>query len=361
MRKRILVVNKFCPLHPRAGGAEKNLEEIFSRIGERADVHLIAAMFPGAKREERYRNITITRLGSARSENAIYIHLLMPFMLRAHLRRLKPDMLVEDVSVIPFFTPLFYPTQKKIIIIHHLNGGQFFRSQRFLYAAIGYLAERFFLLFYRKETVVTVSEWMSRALAHHGFSNVHVIKNGVDRELLSLPKARAASPTVLFLGRLENRKGADLLLATYPLVRRKVPDVRYVLAGQEFGRLVFPAGVEHLGFVPEEKKRRLLSGAWLCAVPSRIEGYGIVPLEASATGTFVIANDTEGLRESVKNGETGVLTNCSDTEAFARIIIEWLDKKKLLLKEDGGRAWARIHDWDVSAREMGKVINAYEE
>lgn len=373
MRKRILVVNKFCPLHPRAGGAEKNLEEIFSRIGERADVHLVAAMFPGAKREERYRNIAITRIGSAHSENVIRIHLLVPFVLRTYLRRLKPENLVEDVSVIPFFTPLLFPGQKKTVIVHALNGRHAFASQRFVYALIANIAEAFFLLLYRRERIIVVSEWMREALLRHGFRDVHKILNGVDRELRSVTKVYAPHPTVLFLGRLEGRKGADLFLKTYPLVRRAIPRVRYVVAGADFPfgsarikdalapwRQYPPEQIDFLGYVSEEEKRRLLAEAWLLAVPSRTEGYGITPLEANATGTFVIANNTEGLRESVKNGETGILTNCLDAEVFARTIIEWLDKEKLLAKEAGGRAWAAKHDWGTSAEEMGTLINAYE-
>lgn len=352
------MINKFCPLHPRAGGAEKNLEETFSRIGERTEVHLIAAMFPGAKREERHRNITITRLGSARSENIIRIHLLVPFLLRAHLRRLRPDVLVEDMSVVPFFSPWLCPAQKKVVLIHHLNGLQFFRSQRFPYALIGYLAEKLFLLSYRRETVVTVSGWMRNTLAAHGFTNLHVIKNGVDHKLIGMVKERSPVPMVLFLGRLENRKGPDLFLKTYSLVKRKVPNVRYVLAGQSFERFNVPGGVERLGAVTEERKRELLRTAWLCVAPSRIEGYGIVPLEAAATGTFVVGNDVEGLRESVRDGVTGTLIDCRDAERFAATIVSWLDEKKLRARESDCRAWAQAHNWDTSASATATLIES---
>lgn len=352
---RILVINKFCPRHPKAGGAEKHLEEIFSRIAAHDEVHLLAAMFPGAPREETYRHIRIHRLGSARSENTVGIHLRIPVVLRKWLRTLQPDLLVEDVSVVPFFTPLLYPRQRKLVIVHNLNGIQFFRSQRFFYAIIGYLAERLFLLLYRREKVIVVSEWMRRALAAHNFRDVQKVLNGVDETLLTVKKEYAPEPTVLFLGRIENRKGVDLFLHTYPRVKRAVPNVRYIVAGREFGgksEIIKPEGVEFTGYVSEKGKRELLSRAWLAVVPSRVEGYGIAAIEAAATGTFVIANDTEGLRESVKHGETGVRVDCYDAETFARTMVAWLNKTKLQVQEKYCRAWAAQHHWDASAHEL---------
>jgi len=370
MEKTILVINKFCPLHPKAGGAEKNLAEIFSRIGAHNRVYLISAMFPGALREESHRNINIIRIGNPHSENVIRIHLLLPFALKRYLRTLKPDILFEDVSVIPLFTPLFYPKQKKAVMIHNFNGKYAFSSQRPLFALISVIAEMFFRILYKKETVIVVSEWMRDKLLSSGFTNIHKILNSVDKDLLNIKKEYAKRPTVLFLGRLEGRKGTDLLLKTYPLVKRMVEDVRYVIAGPDFSfgrnrtRAVMdqyrhdyrPEDISFLGFVSEEQKRELLQTTWLFVVPSRIEGYGITVLEANATGTFVIGNDVPGLRESVKNGKAGLLVDCYDTPRFAKAITEWLNLEKVREKEKECRAWAATHDWDESAKQMESII-----
>lgn len=361
MRRTILVVNKFCPRHPLAGGAEKHLEEIFSRIGAHHAVHLIAAMFPGAAREETYRNIHIHRFGRARSDNRVLIHLLLPFLMRRYARTLPADVLVEDMSVVPFFSPIFCRNVTRVTLTHHLNGRQFFGSQKFPYAVIGYLAEKLFLMLYKKETVVTVSEWMKRTLEAHGFTNVRKILNGVDETLLSVKKEYAPDPTVLFLGRLEHRKGVDLFLKTYPLVKTHVPNVHYVIAGHAFRPYPPTPGVTFTGHVSEEEKQKLLSRAWLYTAPSRREGYGIGVIEANATGTFVVANDTEGLRESVQNGTTGALVNCYDAAAFAQAITEWLDLAKLLAHEKPCRAWATDHKWGKSSRELEMALQTSRE
>ncbi len=373
MQKTILVINKYCPLHPKAGGAEKNLVELFSRIAETHEVTLLAARFPGAPQEERYRNIRIIRIGSPRSENVIRIHLLLPIALGNYLRRIRPDTLFEDMSVLPFFSPILHPKQKKIVMAHGLNGRHIFSSQRFFYALAGYLAEKLFLLSYRRETVIVVSKWMRETLLARGFRNVKIVLNGVDEDFFKIKKNYAPRPTVLFLGRLEGRKGIDILLRTFPLVRKSIPSVRYAIAGRRFyfgeprwlKKILdrFTEGyskdeIEFLGFVSEARKRELLSEAWILAMPSRTEGYGITAIEANATGTFVIGNDTEGLREAIQHGETGMLVDCRITEKFSKKIIEWLNKKKLESRENACKAWARTHSWDKAAQEVTKLVTS---
>ena len=370
-KKTILIINKFCPLHPKAGGAEKNLLEIFSRIGKTHEVILLSALFPGARQEEIYQNIRIIRIGSSTSENVIRIHLLLPFALRKYLRIMKPDILFEDESVLPFFTPLLYPKQKKIVMIHGFNRHHFFPSQRFPFSLIAFCIEKLFFLFYHKETIIVVSEWMKETLLRHKFLHVHKILNGVDEVFFSIQKQYAPRPTVLFFGRLEGRKGVNFLLNAFPFVKEKIPSIHFIIAGKRFffgetlrlkkiinrfQKMYSPDQIQFTGYVSETQKQELLSKAWLVVVPSRIEGYGISVIEASATGTFVIANNTEGLRESVKDRETGILINCTDPKNLSEKIIEWLNKEKLHTQEKECRAWASTHSWEKGAKEMESII-----
>lgn len=354
--KKILIINKFCPLHPNAGGAEKHLLEISSRFGKEYEIYLLAAMFPGAKRDEIYQNIHILRFGQENSQNHIKIHFLLPLLTGKYLKILKPEMLIEDMSVIPFFTPILYPKQRKLIIAHHLNGLQFFQSQKFVYAIIGYLAEKLFLVLYKKECVVTVSEWMKQTLIRHKFKNIHKILNGIDEKLFQIKKQYSETPTVLFLGRLENRKGPDLFLNTYSIVKKIIPNVRYIIAGQTLENFEKTEGVDFLGRVSEEKKMELFSQTWLYVAPSRIEGYSISTIEANATGTFVVGNNVNGLTESIQNNQTGILTDCFDPQVFAQTIINNLDKNELIKKEEICRVWARKHNWQDSAEKIKKII-----
>ncbi|MEX1013693.1 MAG: glycosyltransferase family 4 protein [Candidatus Paceibacterota bacterium] len=363
--KKILVINKYCPLHPKAGGAEVRLKDIFSRIGKNHKVYLLTAMFPGAKRKETYENINIIRLGKTDSENTIRIHFLIVLLIRKYLKKIKPDVLYEDISVLPFFTPILCPSQEKVVIIHHLNKRDFFKSQRLIFALIGYLAEISFLFTYKKQKVIVVSEWMKDELEKKNFKDVTKILNGTSKKLFS-DKKYNKNPTVLFLGRLEKRKGIDLFLKTYPLVIKRVSNVNYIVAGEEFKfkRKGFSLeklkekykNIQFLGYVTEEKKKQLLESCWLYVAPSIIEGYGISVLEANSTGTFVIGNKVKGLNESIKDKKTGQLIDCYNTKIFAKTIINWLDKNKLKEKEENCKKWAKKHDWDKAALETEKLI-----
>ncbi len=368
---KILIINKYGPKHPKVGGAEIRLKEIFKRLAKKHDIYLLTAMFPGAKRKELYKGINIIRLGKADSENTIRIHFLILFKLKYFLNKIKPDLLYEDVSVIPFFTPIFYPNQKKAVIIHNFNRSHFFKSQRFIFAIIGYIAEKMFSWFYKKEKLIVVSEWMKKELKRLHFTNITKILNGVDHSLIG-QKKYSKNPTILFLGRLEGRKGIDYFLKTYPLVKKQAPNIKYLIAGGEFlfaknnlslkdfKKANKSKDIRFLGYVSENKKKSLFQKSWLYVVPSRIEGYGISVLEANCTGTFVIGNNVKGLQESIKDNKTGKLIDCSKPKIFAQTLINWLNKEKLKTKEKECRKWAKFHNWDKAAKQTEESLQKNE-
>ncbi len=365
---KILIINKYGPKHPKKGGAEIRLKEIFQRLAKKHDIYLLTSMFPGAKRKEKYKGINIIRLGKMNSDNTIRIHFLIILKLKKFLNKIKPDILYEDISVIPFFTPIFYPKQKKVIIIHNFNRSHFFKSQRFIFAIIGYLAEKMFSWFYKKENLIVVSEWMKKELKKLHFKNITKVLNGVDHSLIS-NKKYSKNPTILFLGRLEGRKGIDYFLKTYPIVKKYISNIKYIIAGgeflfvnnnislKEFKKANKNKNIEFLGYVSENKKKELFQKCWLYSVPSRIEGYGISVLEANCTGTFVVGNNVKGLQESIKNKKTGRLVNCSNPKIFAKALIKELNIKRLTKKENDCRKWAKFHNWDKAAQETNNFFN----
>jgi glycogen(starch) synthase len=126
---------------------------------------------------------------------------------------------------------------------------------------------------------------------------------------------RDGLPLIVFAGRLEYEKGVQTILEAMPLIDRLSPGVSLVLAGTGTYRSALEARaaslgldgrVRFLGFVDEKRLRGLYAAADLVVVPSLYEPFGLVALEAMATGTPVLASDTGGLREIVDHGVTGV-------------------------------------------------------
>ncbi len=363
---RIFILNKYDPKHPRAGGAEARLRETIIRLKNRGhEIFILSAMFPGAKRQESAFGARIFRIGFKNSYNVIFIHILGFLYAPFFVKKIRPDIVYEDISPLPWFTPLTMPKRKKLIIIHHINANIFFKTQLFPLALIAYLLEQSIRFFYKKEKIISVSPSTTRELLKMKFNrrNIFEIKDGVDADKYRPSRKKFGQPTVLFLGRHELRKGLDLLIKTYNIVKQKVPNVRYILIGDGKDKKKFEnmakgkKGIEFKGFVSGEEKLKYLQKSWVLAVPSRTEGYCMAVLEAAACKTPSVGNDVPGLRDSIINKKTGLLVNCYNTNDFARAIIKILNNKKLREKlGEEARKWALKHNWEEVVDKTEKLM-----
>jgi glycosyltransferase involved in cell wall biosynthesis len=111
-------------------------------------------------------------------------------------------------------------------------------------------------------------------------------------------------------------------------------------------------GVSFLGRVSEEAKLELYRRAWAVVFPSPKEGWGITNLEAAACGTPALASDSPGLRESVRDGETGVLVPHGDVGALAGAMAGLARDRALRERLGrGARVFAESLSWERAARE----------
>lgn len=204
-------------------------------------------------------------------------------------------------------------------------------------------------------------------------ASMRVIPPGVDLPADSSP-LDTAHPTLLTIARLEDRyKGHDVLIRALPLVRSKVPNVRWIVIGdgplrpglEELARAHGVAeAVCFLGSVRDDERDRWLRRASVLAMPSRQpaggfagEGFGIVYLEAAAYGKPVIAGNVAGALDAVVDGQTGLLVDPADHVAVAESIVHVLLDRDLAtrLGRDGERR-ARDFAWPVVARRVEEVL-----
>jgi len=167
------------------------------------------------------------------------------------------------------------------------------------------------------------------------------IPNGVDLETLRKRESRpggldpAIKPGeyILFLGRLKQRKGVDLLLEAFD--RLPGPSsTQLVVAGDGDERTALQAKVAGLqvqdrvrfvGWIDGKLKTYLLQNALCAVIPSReSEGFPLVTLECYGAGCPVIAPAIPGLKELVLDGETGMLTKPESVESLARALREFV-------------------------------------
>jgi glycosyltransferase involved in cell wall biosynthesis len=171
-----------------------------------------------------------------------------------------------------------------------------------------------------------------------------LIPLGLDIPAGSPPAPHPQGKIVLFVGRLERRKGIHTLLEAIPRVLDAVPQVRFEIAGQDsdaVGRLGWralwdqAAAAEHrervrfCGEVSGDELRRLYAACDVFVAPSLYESFGLVYLEAMAHGKPVIGCRTGGVPEVVSDGETGFLVPPEDASALAEATIRLLTEEDL--------------------------------
>ncbi len=362
---RILVVNWQDRQNPQSGGAETHLHEIFGRLAALGDdVTLLVSGWRGAPARARLDGMEVHRTGGRYTFSAA-----APWYYRRHLRGLGFDVVVEDLNKVPVFTP-FWTEAPQVLLVHHLFGTTAFREASLPVATATWLLERPVPRVFRKIPTVAVSDSTADDLVTRGMERdcITVIPNGIhiDRYPVASPAGAFDEPTLLFLGRLKRYKGIDLILKACGQLAQEGLNVRLLVAGRgdDQARLVslrdrlgLEDAVEFLGFVSEEEKLELLQRSWINVLTSPKEGWGITNVEAAACGTPTVASDSPGLRDSVRDGETGVLVPHGDVNALARALGR-------LLRDDGLRAtmgrsarrFAENLSWDASAHRFRAVL-----
>ena len=356
---RILLVNWNDRENPHAGGAEIHLHEIFGRLARQGHtVDLVSSGWPGAAPEAELDGMRVRRVAGRHT-----------FALRARsaVRRLlavnRYDVVVEDINKLPLF--LAGLTDRPFCaLVPHLFGATAFREASWPIAAVVWAAERPIPRAYRRAWFHAISESTRDDLVRRGIAaeRVTVIYPGVDAEWYApdATVARADAPTFLYVGRLKRYKGVEIALRALALAWATRPDLVLEVAGQGddrarlerlAGSLGIREGVRFLGFVSDEEKRRRLRRAWALVFPSPKEGWGIANVEAAACGTPALASDSPGLRESVRDGETGFLVPHGDTQALAQRMLALAADPGLMARLGrAGRGFAERLSWERAAR-----------
>jgi phosphatidylinositol alpha-1,6-mannosyltransferase len=177
---------------------------------------------------------------------------------------------------------------------------------------------------------------------------------------------------LLTAGRLQKRKGQDMMIRALRAVRRAVPDVLYAIIGdgEERGPLQALAASEglqgHVQFLGEVSDARLLSCYRQCdlfALPNRqvgkdIEGFGMVLLEAQACGRPVLAGASGGTAETMRIPETGRVVACDGPEKLAGLVVELLaDGPRLERMGRAAREWVvGQFDWAALSRQAERMF-----
>ncbi len=281
------------------------------------------------------------------------------------------DAVIEDINKLPFFAPS-WARAPVLAVVPHLFGTTVFQETDWAQGSYVLAHEALIPHLYRHTPFIAISPSTRDDLVARGIpaSHVSVVHCGLDHARFRPTAPKAARPTVVFLGRLRRYKGVDTLLEAFATLARGLPEAVLDIVGDgphkgaleaHASRLGLAGGeggaVRFRGFVPAAEKVALLSSAHVAVCPSPKEGWGLTVVEANACGTAVVASNSPGLVDSVKDGVTGLLVPHGDAPALAQAIRRVLDDTALRGRlESEGRAWAATFTWERCADESHAVL-----
>jgi glycosyltransferase involved in cell wall biosynthesis len=318
-------------------------------------IYIIAPRFKELGKEFAYKNVKVKRMPSIPAFFYTGYKFTSPLSI-AVIRYLKK----EKIDIIHFQTPIGLGAQalfaarflkKPIIGTFHtfFTDPQYIRhagiNNRFIQRLSWFYVRRYYN---RCDLVTCPSESARKELLEHGFTSpVRVISNGIKISVFDNSnwksmklKYNSNGKILLFVGRIAFEKNLDYLLDCFKLVLKKHPNVKLVIVGygpqmndlkesiiqKDLDRNVVLTGrIEHDKLV----KSGIFKASDLFITASTTETQGISTLEAQANGLVCVGIESRGIKDLVKNGYNGYLTENGDKQAFADKVIKLLTDKKL--------------------------------
>ena len=366
----ILIFSWRGPGHPESGGAEISTHEHSKGwVSAGHTVTLFTSWYKGLKRQEVIDGVNIIRSGN--QNLGVHIHVFIWYCFRNHP---KFDLVVDQFHGIPFFTP-FYVRTKKLGFIHEVAKevwklNQYVFPFNFIIAILGKLLEPLIFKIYKKVPFVTVSKSSKEELVEWGIprENITVIHSGIKNSPLKKLPPKEKIKTLIYLGALTKDKGIEEALQCFSKLSRVSREWQFWVVGKvntkylmkliNFGKqLGIDKKIKFWGFVDEEKKFELLAKAHIAINPSIREGWGLVVIEAARVGTPTIAANVPGLRDSIINGQTGILSDKLNGTSLATEVIKLFgDQEKYRQICKNAILWSKKFSWDKSTTMSLKLI-----
>ncbi len=366
---KICLVSPYDFIHP--GGVTEHVRHLSLKLRERG--HDVTVLAPSSRVGDDHGIPGYVRIGRsvAVRSNGSVARIGLSFHL---VRRVRALLNEADYDVVHYHEPLVPALPITVLRFHRgANVGTFHAMAR---RNLGYYYGRPFLkrYFNRLHAAIAVSVPARDFIARYFEGEYRVVPNGIDCSRFNpdlQPVEAARTPgkaTVLFVGRLESRKGFPTLLEAYGEVRRRRSDVRLVVVGDGpmrwgYERQAEAYGipdVQFQGYVGDDMIARFYSSADVfCAPATGGESFGIVLLEAMASGVPVMASAIPGFAQVVAHGVDGLLLPAKQPQAWAAALEAMLDDpaRRRAMGQAGLRK-AQLYDW---SHVVDEVLDVYRE
>ncbi len=366
---KILLVSDI--FYPHTGGISEHIYHLwknFNLMGHNAKI-----LAPSYGRNYPYVDENIIRMGRAikfpknRSFSVLSFGLTLPWQVRHFLDSEKFDVIHIHGAIAPTlpYLALKYSNAKNFVTFHSAY------EESFGYVLWEPVLEQYFRRIDGMIAVSTVARDCVRRYFQIG--ECRIIPNGIDTQrfrpdIPEIEEFKKYSPKILFVGRFEPRKGLKYLLMAFPEIVKEFPEAKLIVVGEGFLEHYYRRYIEEnikenvifVGYVkPEDLPRYYASCDIYCSPATGAESFGIVLLEAMASGKPIVASDIPGYRTILTEESEGLFFEPMNAEVLAEKIIFLLRHPDLMKKMGrAGREKAEKYDWKIVSR---MVLDFYEE
>lgn len=286
---------------------------------------------------------------------------------REVLRETEPDIILDDISHIPYYPAHFLSSDSTNAIFMHtafFNEAWTFNGP--IKGTIVNLIDRF-LPYMNSPAMVCASESTKTRMTN----NTRIDDGYVLNPCIDISDFQYTfdpdSKRILYLGRITPRKNVRCLIEAWADVGEKYDDYTLSIAGtgnreESIRQLVDERDIENVefhGYVDEDEKQHLYCDSLLFVVPSLMEGYMTTGLEALASGTPVVGSDTYGIRDYVTDGSNGFLFEPDNSKELANVLDGALSNPEALRPlAENGRDVAEAHTFEKFKDEANAVFSA---
>ena len=353
--------------YPRPGGANSYIRESYEelrRLGH--EVRIITAPWgddpPAQDVIQVGQALAIPFNGSI---GRITLSLRLEWLVSRMLEREKFDIIHHHEPFVPFLSFQILDSAKcpNVATFHAFGGFSF-----------SYWTGRIVLDHYMSkiDERIAVSSAARYFVSRYFPGDYRIIPNGVDVDFYAnarpFPEFRDGKVNILFVGRVENRKGAMYLLKAYATIKARRPDTRLIIVGRgpqigDLRRFVHSQRIGDVFFagrIDDTDKARFYKTADIFVAPSTgQESFGIVLLEAMAAGCAVVASDIHGYKRVVQRNVSGLLVEPKDPDAIAEALERLIADPELRRRlGDAGARRAPEYDWTHVTAELVRVYES---
>jgi phosphatidylinositol alpha-mannosyltransferase len=353
--------------YPFPGGVTEHISHLYTCFREEG--HEVRILAPSSRADVERAQPDVYRLGKTIipvPANQSIARLTLSLTLS---RRVKQILAAERFDVVHLHEPLVPALPLTVLRFSKATNVATFHVARDTY--FGYLyAKPFLKRFVRKlHGRIAVSPAARDFVSQYFPGDYRIIPNGIDVEAFEqprppMPELHDGKINLLFVGRLEKRKGLIYLLRALPYVRYHFPQLRLIVVGafdeeqmEEYRDFVQEAGLTDVvfkGFVSQEEKIRYYQNCDIfCSPAIGRESQGVVLLEAMAAGKPVIASALDGYRTVVRHEEDGLLVPPADEAALAVGLCRLLSDEALRRRlAAAGQRKVQAYSWRKIARQI---------